>query len=98
MRASLAVLERLEQEGPELQRRLNERTKRLAQTLNTYFDSDGVPIRIEHFSSLFRFAFAGNLDLLFYHSLDRGIYIWEGRNCFLSTAHTMRTSTAWLMP
>ncbi|MFL9458791.1 hypothetical protein AB0758_48360 [Tolypothrix bouteillei VB521301_2] len=31
---------------------------------------------------------SGNLDLLFYHLLVEGVYIWEGRNCFLSTAHT----------
>ncbi len=28
------------------------------------------------------------MDLFFYHLLDQGIYIWEGRNCFLSTVHT----------
>ncbi|MBF3727612.1 hypothetical protein ISG25_34345, partial [Burkholderia pseudomallei] len=28
------------------------------------------------------------LDLFFYHLLLRGIYVWEGRTCFLSAAHT----------
>ena len=40
------------------------------------------------FGSLFRFHFSGNMDVFFYHLLSKGIYIWEGRNCFLSTAHT----------
>jgi NRPS condensation-like uncharacterized protein len=26
--------------------------------------------------------------LFFYHLLEKGVYIWEGRNCFLSAAHT----------
>lgn len=87
MSAALAVLEKLESSGPELHRELNRRTRDLAQTLNDYFQKEDLPLRIEHFSSLFRFAFTGNMDVLFYGLLARGIYIWEGRNCFISTAH-----------
>ena len=35
-----------------------------------------------------RFNYTGNMDLLFYHLLTKGVYVWEWRNCFLSTAHT----------
>ncbi|HWM71945.1 MAG TPA: aminotransferase class III-fold pyridoxal phosphate-dependent enzyme [Steroidobacteraceae bacterium] len=87
MSAALAVLDKLERSGPELHRELNGRTTSLARTLNDYFLEEELPLRIEHFSSLFRFAFTGNMDVLFYGLLARGIYIWEGRNCFLSTAH-----------
>ncbi|CAM2064001.1 Amino acid adenylation domain-containing protein [Sulfidibacter corallicola] len=87
MAASLAVFRKMEQAGPALQNRLNERTQYLADTLNAWFESQEVPLRIRHFGSLFRFDFRQNLDLFFYHLLDQGIYIWEGRNCFLSTAH-----------
>jgi amino acid adenylation domain-containing protein len=88
MATARAVLMRLKVEGPALQAGLNRRTERLASTLNAYFETTGVPIHIVYFGSLFRFAFTGNMDLLFYHLHEKGIYIWEGRNCFLSTAHT----------
>ena len=88
MAVARAVLKHLKNQGPALQQQLNQRTLQLATTLNTYFELEDVPIRIVHFGSLFRFAFSGNLDLLFYHLLSKGVYIWEGRTCFLSTAHT----------
>ncbi|WP_414621610.1 aminotransferase class III-fold pyridoxal phosphate-dependent enzyme [Calothrix sp. CCY 0018] len=88
MVAALAVLQHLKKQGAALQEKLNHRTSLLAQTLNSFFEEKDVPIRIEHFGSLFRFAFWENQDLLFYHLLEKGVYIWEGRTCFLSTAHT----------
>ncbi|KYC42614.1 hypothetical protein WA1_15545 [Scytonema hofmannii PCC 7110] len=88
MAAARSVLQYLKNQGSTLQQQLNQRTSQLATTLNTYFDEENVPIKIVSFGSLFRFSFSGNLDLLFYHLLVEGIYIWEGRNCFLSTAHT----------
>lgn len=88
MAAACAVLEELQARGPSLQEELNQRTASLAATLNTFFKEENLPIQVVHFGSLFRFAFTGNMDLLFYHLLEKGIYIWEGRNCFLSTAHT----------
>ncbi|MCP4397916.1 MAG: amino acid adenylation domain-containing protein [bacterium] len=83
-----AVLKHLKEQGPGLQERLNQRTKAFADELNTFFSDNDVPIRIAHFGSLFRFTFSGNLELFFYHMLVKGVYIWEWRNCFLSTAHT----------
>ncbi len=83
-----AVLKYLQEQGPELQARLNQRTVEFAGILNIYFTENEVPMRIDHFGSLFRFAFSGNLELFFYHMLVKGVYIWEWRNCFLSTAHT----------
>ncbi|WP_068774945.1 non-ribosomal peptide synthetase [Paenibacillus sp. FJAT-26967] len=88
MAASLAVLDHLEASGEQLQIRLNSRTAALAEELNRYFASEQLPMKIVHFGSLFRFVLKGDLELFFYHMLDKGIYIWEGRNCFLSTAHT----------
>jgi len=88
MAAARSVLQYLKNQGPTLQQQLNQRTSQLAATLNAYFDEENVPIQIVNFGSLFRFTFSGNLDLLFYHLLVKGVYIWEGRNCFMSTAHT----------
>ncbi|MET3210040.1 UNVERIFIED_CONTAM: iturin family lipopeptide synthetase A [Paenibacillus sp. PvR008] len=88
MAASLAVLDHLESNGEQLQNRLNSRTSALAAELNSYFTGEHVPMKVVNFGSLFRFVLKGDLELFFYHMLDKGIYIWEGRNCFLSTAHT----------
>ncbi|MCU0285194.1 MAG: aminotransferase class III-fold pyridoxal phosphate-dependent enzyme, partial [Acidobacteria bacterium] len=88
MASALAVLKYLEQQGPKLQEQLNQRTEIFAQTLNDYFDSHNINMRVSYFGSLFRFDIAGGLDLFYYHMLEKGVYIWEWRNCFLSTAHT----------
>nr|QKW94304.1 non-ribosomal peptide synthetase [Myxococcus xanthus] len=88
MAASLAVLEHLREADDQLYRALNERTERLATQLNAAFEEEGADVAVESFSSLFRFASKGNLDLFYYRLLDAGYFIWEGRNCFLSTAHT----------
>ncbi|HVG90631.1 MAG TPA: aminotransferase class III-fold pyridoxal phosphate-dependent enzyme, partial [Alphaproteobacteria bacterium] len=88
MAAAKAVLGKIKEKGPVLQQGLAQQTEALTTELNAYFQSAAVPIQMVRFGSLFRFAFKGNLDLLFYSLLDKGVYIWEGRNCFLSTAHT----------
>lgn len=90
MAAAQAVLRRLRDE-PSLLPELNERTARLVAMLNRVFTEAELPVEVVNFASLFRFMFAPELkyvDLFFYHMLEQGIYIWEGRNCFLSTAHS----------
>ncbi|HEV58341.1 MAG TPA: aminotransferase class III-fold pyridoxal phosphate-dependent enzyme, partial [Phycisphaerales bacterium] len=91
MSAAWAVLNYLKDEGPALQERLGERTVQLAAQLNDYFKAEDVPMQIVHFGSLFRFLPEPGfrfMDIFFFHLLEKGIYIWEGRNCFLGTAHT----------
>jgi acyl transferase domain-containing protein len=89
--AARAVLRHLQESGPALQQELTLRTARLAEEFNAFFEREELPVRVVHCGSLFRFAFARELkytDLFFYQLIEKGIYIWEGRNCFLSTAHT----------
>lgn len=88
MVASLAVLGELERQGPALQERLNARTSRLINNITKLFEENKVPIKVNNFGSLFYFSVAGNMDLFFYHLLEKGVYIWEGKTCFLSAAHT----------
>jgi amino acid adenylation domain-containing protein len=88
MTTTLATLRYLKEQGPTLQEGLNKKTERLARTLNAYFSTTGIPIEVVYFGSLFRFAFSTNLELLFYHLMEQGVFIWEWRNYFLSTAHT----------
>jgi iturin family lipopeptide synthetase A len=91
MAATWAVLNHLKDSGPALQEQLNQRTAGLADTINAFFVQQEVPIQVVHFSSLFRFNFSREdkfQDLFLYHLVEQGVYIWEGANMFLSTAHT----------
>ncbi|AQU69570.1 non-ribosomal peptide synthetase [Streptomyces niveus] len=87
MVAAKTVLDELRAQGPALQEGLARRTARFADTLNEDFRALEVPITVERFSSLFRFEHDANMDLFFYNLMDKGVYIWEWRCCFLSTAH-----------
>jgi len=91
MAAARAVLLRMKEEGPPLHDRLNRRTAALARRLNAYFEAQRVPMRVDHFGSLFFFDFHRDreyADLFFYHLLEKGVFTWEGHTCFLSTAHS----------
>ncbi len=86
-----AVLEHLKEQGPELQRRLSERTSKMVQRLNDIIEKNGVPTRIENFASIFYFSFPSDFrfgSLFYYHLRARGIHLLEGFPCFLTTAHT----------
>ncbi|MEH1900549.1 MAG: aminotransferase class III-fold pyridoxal phosphate-dependent enzyme [Nostoc sp.] len=89
MAVAWATLNHIKNSGSKLQEELNQRTTQLAKTLNSYFEQKQVPIRVVNFGSLFRFNCQTQLsNLLFYHLLAKGIYVWEGRTLYLSTAHT----------
>ena len=89
--AAKAVLEHFKQQGPELQRDLNERTRELVQRLNDIVEGNNVPTRIENFASIFYFGFPADFrfgSLFYYHLRAKGIHLLEGFPCFLTTAHT----------
>lgn len=88
MASSLATLQKLKGEGKKIISDLNTKTDHLAKKLNQIFADLGVDIVVYNFGTLFRFKGSVNLDLLFTKLIEKGIYIWEGRNCFVSTAHT----------
>ncbi|SFB79672.1 hybrid non-ribosomal peptide synthetase/type I polyketide synthase [Pseudoalteromonas denitrificans] len=87
MAAAEAVLDRLHQAGPQLQQQLNLRTENMCQQLNLWFELYQLPFKIVWFGSLFRFEFGDKAELLNFHLLKNGLYVWEGRNCFLGEAH-----------
>lgn len=96
MAAAAAVLRQLKQEGTQLLAALNAKTAALVTALNRFFNEEGYPIHVDNAGSLFRFVFYHNFsvefqptvaNLFFYHMILRGVYIWEGHTCFLSTAH-----------
>ncbi|WP_167315644.1 non-ribosomal peptide synthetase [Nostoc punctiforme] len=91
MAAAWAALNHIKNSGPKLQQELSQKTAKLAQTINSYFEKRQVPIQVVHFGSLFRFIGSSPLkfnQLFFYHLLEKGVYVWEGRTFYLSTAHT----------
>jgi amino acid adenylation domain-containing protein len=91
LRAAAAVLNHLRDSGPDLQKRLNERSAQLAGALNDCFDEQGAALRVLNCGSIFHFRFGEEQplgNLLFYYLREKGVHIWEGRPCFLSTAHS----------
>jgi len=91
MAAMRAILRHLLDEGAKLQENLNAATTSLVERLNSFFKQEDLPIFVVQCGSLFRFNIPRNVflgDLFFYHLIEKGVYIWEGRNCFVSTAHT----------
>lgn len=91
MAAARAVVKHLQAAGPGLQTGLNERTARFAKTVNDFFDAGGLELKVNTFGSLWYFSHGESFHFfsLFFHYLrDAGIHIWEGRPCFLSTAHS----------
>jgi glutamate-1-semialdehyde 2,1-aminomutase len=102
MAAAHAVLKYLKQQGPSLQEQLNQRTQQFMEALNTYFDTEGLPLQLANFGSVFNAVSSRSADsveqeedssgsagmsLLGYHLCSKGIFI-QGSGGILSTAHT----------
>ena len=89
--AAKAALTYMREQGPELQRGLNDRTEALVRELNGIFVGAGAPYRIHNFGSLFKILYPDNTpnaDLLFFWLRSKGIHIWDARPCFLTIAHS----------
>ena len=86
MAAAEAVMLHLKAHGGSIQRELNKLTERWVSRLNDEIACLCSGARIGHFSSFFRFI--GFPAVFYYALLEKGVYIWEGRTCFLSSAHT----------
>jgi amino acid adenylation domain-containing protein len=88
--ASRAVLLEIARAGGDLYKDLNAKTEGLCAKLDEVFARRGAPIHTIRFTSLFRLASDQPLDPLYLHLNEKGVYVWEGRNLFLSTAHDQR--------
>ena len=89
--AASAVLDHIEQQGPSLQQTVNARSAALIARMNGYLEKCELPFRWESFSSLFYLHLPAELrhaSLLHYHMRMRGIFMWEYRPNYLTTAHT----------
>jgi glutamate-1-semialdehyde aminotransferase len=88
--AARAVLLRLKQEGPALQRCLNLRTTALVERLMKVVSEFGAPVQLHHFSSCFVVSFPHELPVApLYHAMMRehGVQSQEGHPCFLTLSH-----------
>ncbi|MFC3982606.1 aminotransferase class III-fold pyridoxal phosphate-dependent enzyme [Streptosporangium jomthongense] len=96
--AARAVLDHLESRGPALYEDLNGRAKRITDALSEIIQAEELPYTIASFGSLWRFEYRGasnfyqplQLEMLYQSLLSDGLYVWEGRTFFLSTAHDDR--------
>ncbi|NBW42556.1 MAG: aminotransferase class III-fold pyridoxal phosphate-dependent enzyme [Sphingobacteriia bacterium] len=88
MASSLKVLEILRNSKGQILHELNQTTAALCDRFQKFFDQNKYPLSVHHFGSLFRFTTPGKSSLLYYQLLLNGVYVWEGRNCFLSPSHT----------
>ncbi len=89
--AAKAVLTHLQVSGPSLQQELNAKTDRFVAELMGYFQTMQAPFTADNFGSLFMVKYTSDFaygDLLFYLLRSKGVHIWDGRPCFLTTAHT----------
>jgi len=99
MASAHAVLTKMKEAGPKLQESVNQLTDYLALHVNRFFEQEKLPIKLSHFGSVFKFDTFGRLnfllqpiemDLFYLLLMEKGIYTWEKRICFLSTAHTLK--------
>jgi amino acid adenylation domain-containing protein len=89
--AAKASLQYLKEQGPRLQQELTASTERLAYMLNAELERQQLPFYVAHFGSLWKIKFYEELpynELLFTLMREKGIHIWDGFPCFLTTAHT----------
>jgi glutamate-1-semialdehyde aminotransferase/malonyl CoA-acyl carrier protein transacylase len=89
--ACWACLNYLNDNSPDLQRNLNQKTRQLAEAMLDFARRAGAPIQIPYFASWMCFQFPHDVPYasLFWACMRvRGIHMWEGRPSFLTTAHT----------
>jgi acyl transferase domain-containing protein len=89
--ACWACLNHLNENSPDLQRNLNQKTRQLAEAMLDFARRTGAPIQIPQFASWMCFQFPQDVpyaSLFWAYMRAKGIHMWEGRPSFLTTAHT----------
>ena len=86
-----AALLHMKEQGPSLQANVSAMTEQMVVSLNENFAKNGLPLEINYFGSLWRIKFKKEIpysELLFVIMREKGIHIWDGFPCFLTTAYT----------
>ncbi|MDM9630299.1 polyketide synthase [Robiginitalea aurantiaca] len=87
--AAKASLLRMREKGDALQNQLNTLTENYANDLNAEFKKRKLPMEICYFGSLWRLKFLEDIpysELLFVLLREKGIHIWDGFPCFMTTS------------
>ncbi|OBX24917.1 amino acid adenylation domain-containing protein [Gelidibacter algens] len=90
--ASKASLLHMKEKGESLQRDLNLLTENYAKDLNREFAKRSLPMEINYFGSLWRLKILEDIpyaELLFVMMREKGIHVWDGFPCFMTTAYKM---------
>jgi glutamate-1-semialdehyde aminotransferase len=87
MATALRMVELLRADEGRVLQELNDTTTAFCQRQNDFFRAGGYPVALANFGSLLRFQNLDKQHPLFYQLLQNGVYVWEGRTCFLSPAH-----------
>ncbi|HEV2150062.1 MAG TPA: amino acid adenylation domain-containing protein [Longimicrobiaceae bacterium] len=91
MGVACAILEEIRRQGQPMYDRLNERTGRLVERINAFFEAGRFPITATSISSCFRFYFGPEVrfpDLFNHHMILEGVHVIpETGTHFLSAAH-----------
>lgn len=90
MTSAKVMLKYLIKNNGRLQKKLNYKTKTMANYLNKYFERYNIPMHIAVGGSQF-LIFSDDstlIRMLYYLLLYNNIYIWEGGTCYLSSEHT----------
>ncbi|QQQ73927.1 amino acid adenylation domain-containing protein [Saccharothrix sp. 6-C] len=97
MAACKAALTHLREHGVEALAAVNQLTADFARRVNDYFEAEEVPLKVSHFSSLYKYEtvvprdmsdMTLTLNLFFKLMVFHGVYVWERRTAFFSLAHT----------
>lgn len=86
-----ASLLHLKEEGDGLQDQLAEKAERIALELNAFFKLKSLPLEIAFYRSLWRLNMLEDIpysELLFVLMRQKGIHIWDGFPCYMTTAFT----------
>lgn len=83
-----ASLEFFKKDNGNLQQDLEQKTNRIADSLDKYFKEQNLPFYIAHFGSLWKLKYKQELpytDLIFILLREKGIHIYDGFPCYLTT-------------
>lgn len=87
--AAKASLLHMKEKGADLQKNLNAMTENYVKDLNKEFADRNLPIEIMYFGSLWRLKILEDIpysELLFVLMREKGIHIWDGFPCFMTSA------------
>ena len=88
MAAAYATLSHIKAGRDTIYSEANKKADYMVNTLNKFFEEEHIPFHMVNFGTLFRFMIGKEYEVFYYSLLEKGVFVWEGRNCFISTEHS----------